>query len=159
MQVSYYNWNIVRASFQRNWWFLYFSNMADPMRNAHCSCYAIRRSYFRSVFARLTAQMVWLSLIDTKLLVICGNRFCGYVSMVVSGLFGLVSIGLFVYFSIQYFVSLFLVHQLRLTCRILLPNNINHLFRCWVHYRTMTHIINTSSLVHLFCVPSRDPLP
>jgi len=36
--------------------------------------------------------------------VICGNRFCGYVSMVVSGLFGLLSIGLFVYFSIQYFM-------------------------------------------------------
>ena len=41
-----------------------------------------------------------------KPLAICGNRFCGYVSMVVSGLFGALSIGLFVYFAIQYFVSL-----------------------------------------------------
>ena len=44
---------------------------------------------------------------ETFIKVICGNRFCGYVSMVVSGLFGALSIGLFIYFSIQYFVSLF----------------------------------------------------
>ena len=66
MQVSDYNWNSVRACFQRNWWFLYFSNMANPMRNAYCSCYAICCSYFRSVLAHLTVLIAWPSIIDNQ---------------------------------------------------------------------------------------------
>jgi len=74
----------------------------EPIFNAKDDFYIFQIWPIRGAML-ISVVMPFIAIIS----VICGNRFCGYVSMVVSGLFGALSIGLFINFSIQYFVSLF----------------------------------------------------